>query len=487
MSNITDIDNMEKACMELSIEDVVETFDNTPVPNEMIGWIQTKYICTRASNLHLEIEVAWRKLLSVAGLAEDEIRKKQHDLEYYYRKLVANYPKAAEFLERAFKDAVDFYGVQTRVDGLRHCASLEKYLHETATGKHFNAMRYWLLANKRLEDADYASIKGVFLDLHREILVSTREMFIGNADYTPQTVTEHLDMQIRHDLLSSINTVVNAHNLTCTRIDVEEFYKRFAINPMDSLKEAFDKNFGFDNRLESESTKHLYHAMLESRRGVGHYDLYDVPLRYFLRSFELVSGLSERLGAPVACEWIGDGKTKALLHPLNRPDEFLGEIHKYTNGSFGVTLAMNGLHRESARAKSCEQALRYVSDAMSEDVYLQINNAPFELHVALKDGYGRVFRSEVEWVAGNVAGLPERTVISFWNSIDSLKLGEHVQAISEFAGEACTVFEGTVEWLSEDNTEVKLKGHELLDVSYKYDLPSSARQHMSPVNQGQDG
>ena len=142
---------------------------------------------------------------------------------------------------------------------------------------------------------------------------------------------------------------------------------------------------------------------------------------------------------------------------------------------------MNGLVKESARAKSCEQALRYVSDAMSEDVYLQINNAPFELHVALKDGYGHVFRSEVEWVAGNIAGLPERAVISFWDGTNSLKLGDDVQAISEFAGEACTVFEGTVEWLSEDNTEVKLKGHKLLDVSYKYDLPHNTRQHMRLV------
>lgn len=466
MSNRTDIDNMERACMELSIEDVLETFDNTPVPNEMIGWIQTKYICTRASALHLEIEIAWRKLLDAAELAEDEIRKKQHNLEYYYKKLVANDPESAEFLERAFKDAVDFYGIQTRVDGLRHCDSLEKYLHKTATGKRFNDMRYWLLTNKSLDDADYESINGVFLDLHREILVSTHEMFLGNADYTPQAVTERLDMQIRRDLLSSINTVVNAHNLTCTRIDVEEFYRRFATNPMDSLKEAFDRNFELESAFESKAAKHLYVKLLNGERTIGRYDMDAVPLRYFLRSFELVSGLSERPGASVACEWIGDSKTKALLHPLNRPDEFLGEIHKYTNGSFGVTLAMNGLLRESARAKSCEQALRYVAHAMSEDVYLQINNGPFEVHVALKEDYGSVFRSKGEWVGVGADSSPVTScTISFWNSIDSLNLDDHVKAIHNSKEGYCWVFEGMVEWLSEDNAEVKLKGHKLLDVS----------------------
>lgn len=455
MSNITDIDNMERACMELSIEDVVETFDNTPVPN---GWIRAKYLCTRASALHLEIEIAWRKLLDAAGLDEDEIRKKQHDLEYYYRKLVANYLESAKFLELAFKDAVDFYGIQTRAGGLTHCESLEKYLHETATGKHFNAMRYWLLANKGLDDADYESINGVFLDLHREILVSTRELFVGNTRYVPKTLTESVNGRIMHNLDSSIS-VICASNGQYSQNDAERIHRRFATNPMDSLKEAFDKNFELDNRLESEVTKYMYHTMSERRRGVGRYDVYDVPLRYFLRSFDVVSGLSERPGAPVACEWIGDGKTRALLHPLNRPDEFLGEIHKYTNGSFGVTLAKI---RKSARARSCKQALRYVSDVMSEDVYLQINNAPFEVHVALKDGYGRVFRSEVECVAGNVADLPDQAVISFWDGTNSLKLDDHVKAIHNSKEGYCWIFEGMVEWLSDDNTEVKLKGHKYL-------------------------
>ena len=158
-----------------------DLFNYFPFPKS-----EAKSVSQRGPEAHLSIEKAMKFLLHRKAVKTG----RSHGLESLLN-LMNEADK--EYLERAFREAVEFYLINPTDNGMGHTESLAKYLDKTGSEKFFTLMRYWHIENPT-EDKMNKIIK-LIPAIHSELLYAMLELLM--PIHAPlRTVNDRVEDQI---------------------------------------------------------------------------------------------------------------------------------------------------------------------------------------------------------------------------------------------------------------------------------------------------
>ncbi len=182
------MDTMERYRIERSIEDVIAMLDSAPMHRDMLIEENIVQLTNRAPIAHLAIERGLKALITDTGATREDT----HSLKRLYRALIKCDEKSAIFLDKAFKDAIDFFGFNANIPGLRHLRSLDDYLSKTGHDNAFNALRYWAIGE---QPNGVNPIYLISLSVHRELLCAVASVVRPGPN---ETVSERVEHVLRH-------------------------------------------------------------------------------------------------------------------------------------------------------------------------------------------------------------------------------------------------------------------------------------------------
>ncbi len=141
-------------------------FDAVPMSDDVLLSHKLAAYTTRAALLHSSLEIGMKCMAPA--------HKNTHQLVKIYRGLSKS---DRELLDKAFKDAVSFYGFQVDRDEWTHMSDFDTYLTETGDKDLFLNLRYWALegepslAHRRMPD----------LRINREMVRFISNVIRGNS------------------------------------------------------------------------------------------------------------------------------------------------------------------------------------------------------------------------------------------------------------------------------------------------------------------
>ena len=164
------------------LEEYLRQYDLMPAANDMLWQVNLANTTVRANPVHTGLEVGMKELLKEQR-TDKEIRGMEHNLDKCYRALPQKYQDA---LERAWQDAVEFYGHDVNRPWLEHLRNLDAYFKATGSNEQFRDYRYW---HQKSDASDFdkvpepwASAPVICLHLNREILRYLADLISGKGN-----------------------------------------------------------------------------------------------------------------------------------------------------------------------------------------------------------------------------------------------------------------------------------------------------------------
>ena len=190
-------------------------------------------LTNRAPIAHLAIERGLKVLIDDAGGTAEDI----HSLNTLFRELGKWDASSADYLVKAFDDAVNFFGYNVNVSRFGHFRSLYDYLSKTGTENAFKAFRYWA----RGESSKVDPIPFISPPVHRELLCALCCLFIPNRR---ETVSDRVEREVGHSMFSGRHI---SYVPTTPKKQSVQWYKNWLFNTHTSrrtaLEDAVDKGF----------------------------------------------------------------------------------------------------------------------------------------------------------------------------------------------------------------------------------------------------
>ena len=200
------MDELEDYKIPESIEDAIDILDSTPVRPDLVEGFVFVQLANRLPLAHLAIERGLKELIIRASINFDPI----HDLKKHYEKLQECDSASADFLARAFQDAVNFYGYNTKREGFKHYQSLIVYFSKTGTKEVFEVLRYWPIGEVSQSGNPFHDISPqIQRELLRAILLLFRPLRDENGFDCWETVSERVRDDVSRTMLASA-TIANS-------------------------------------------------------------------------------------------------------------------------------------------------------------------------------------------------------------------------------------------------------------------------------------
>ena len=175
---------MEQYKIEASIRDVIHILDSAPIQADMIEERNVVQLTNRAPIAHLAIERGLKALIAQARGPQN----RTHSLNKLYMELVKYDSDSAEYLSKAFKDAVKFFGYNFNTKGFRQFRSIDEYLSKVGGEKAFDELRYWAIGEF---DKSNSPVAYISLPIHRELLCALECLCLSGFRATVSVRVEH--------------------------------------------------------------------------------------------------------------------------------------------------------------------------------------------------------------------------------------------------------------------------------------------------------
>ena len=459
------MDIMEKYRIQESIKDAIVILDSAPMHRDLSPDTNAVRLTNRAPIAHLAIERGMKSLINESGGCADPI----HALNKLYRDLCCHDKAAADYLAKAFDEAVMFYGYNINVKGLTQFRSLQDYLGKVGTEKAFQALRYWAIegSNSQANPMPYIS-----LPIHREILWALWCAFLPSRR---ETVADRVDNEIAHAMFDARHKHIGYSPDDTSKEQAVHGYFNWLFKEhstrRSALKEAVDKNFVLGKEeFVDELLREAYEELKKSE---------DPAMQYFLGRLSYLHKGSQRRNRDAVpdIQWSGEGEYRGMV--VTPAGTFLGFIEKFADGGCGITPSEPGLVRITAIAESVGDAKHYLVNRLTRMASCVIKGERKQLRLCVKEHFGfRSTSSDRVWSSTDPEGGTASYDVEFWDACHGMKCGDSV-AIGVVWNEvdtAASVLYGTVEDV--ENQKVSIIGSDV------WTLKRSLEEWLTRTTQG---
>ena len=430
--------NRYRYTIQKSINDVIHSLDSSPIHVDLIPEINSMQLANRMHPAHLAIETGLKALIkNVKGKWN-----KTHSLDRLYRDLRDCDEASADYLGKAFEDAVRFFGYNVNVERFEHFRSLEDYLVKVGTKDAFQDLRYWAIEEPSKEDP----IPRICPLVHRELLCALRCLFLPNRR---ETASDRVERKVAQ-AMSRGGYIAYVADDTQKKQSVQ-WYKNWLCNTHTSsrlaLKEAVDKGFSItDDEFVIEMLRDAYNELRQSE---------DPAVQYYIRTLEYLPKGSQRRnpGAIPEIEWHQEDQSGSVVTPAGT---CLGFIEKYADGAWGIEPLGGSAY---ATAWSIADAKHYLVNGLTRQVTVTVSGEPKQLRAVT--GQDSFHPSNPSWTPDIEDPAYE---VEFWDANHGLRPGEEVsmELQSDAVQRLVSVLEGTVTKVEEQ--KVSVTGTDCADV-----------------------
>ena len=343
---------MQEFAVRFSIADALQILDDSPIRPDIVTQVTLVQISNRVPIAHLAIERGLKFLIQING-GEFEWR---HDLHIHLRALRELDPSAVAFLEKAFDDTTEFYGLNPNRSDLGHVRSLDTYLSTVGTADAFERMRYLELNPEQ----DEPLFRKIWPTIHREILLAISQLYISNRSET-ETINGRVERTV-HDALFPTEKLFyspgSAHEASIKR------YVDWILNHTSrqaALTDAFRQDFAIGDEFMNAIVSQAYQALAQSQ---------DPAIKYLTSRINVLPRQPRDVIPPV--EWLGPQKEKhgTVLTPGGTT---LGFVEKTPDGIWHITPLREGAVGISDRAQSQTDARSYLAQLLTDSCTVTVN------------------------------------------------------------------------------------------------------------------
>ena len=391
-----------------SVVDVIRILEAIPVEGATVPQVTVVELMNRASIAHLSIERALKFLIRRAG---GPLIKK-HDLGKQYRDLQQYDSGSADFLEDAFKSAVQHYRYNPNATDMKHLKTLERYLDVAGSAKIFQDIRYWEL-DQPLSDV---LVHRVGLSLHTELLHALSEILLA-PDRCMEKVQDRVEREVQQAMFPTIELGFSPGTPKERSVhSYLEWAQGFGTS-CEALNDAVQRGFEFGDELMGLLTKNAYRTLLASR---------DSAVRYFTNTLDLVSKQSRDL---IPCvEWFGqeENKSGVVKSPAGT---ILGWIERGPDSLWYITSYLGGVGGVYGKARTQTDARCYLARLLARQARVSIGELNKTLTVVNEGHY--FFQQNYDaydWERGEAredASWTHR--ITFWEKSHGIENGKDIR------------------------------------------------------------
>ena len=434
------MDTMDRYKIEASIKDVISILDSSPIQPDLIAETNIVQLTNRAPIAHLAIERGMKALITEAGGSAEC----KHGLHKLYRALKEVNQESADYLARAFEDAVGFFGYNVRTKGFKQFRSLDDYLTKVGTDKAFEALRYWAIG----ESSKGASpISYISLAIHRELLCALWCLFLPSRR---ETVSSRVECEIA-------NAMFNRRDINYSRDDVTmkqsvTWYWNWVFKEhstcRSALEEAVDRKFIIKDNDEfvSRILSDAYADLQQSN---------DPAVQHYLSTLAyLPKGSQQRIPDAIPeIEWIDDMKTRGVV--ITPAGTHLGFIQKFADGGWQIVPETEGLVQGRAVAEALADAKAYLVRRLTKQVIVTVHGESKQLRIVNeRDHFPTVWTADVEISSLSFDGPPYK--LEFWDANHGLSPGVSVsiELRAERNHGFVSILEGTITTVEEHKVSI---------------------------------
>ena len=425
------MNTVDRYKIQESIKDTIAILDSAPIRPDLVYETNAVQLTNRAPIAHLAIERGLKVLINEAGGTAEDI----HSLNTLFRELGEWDASSADYLAKAFDNAVNFFGYNVNVGRFGHFRSLYDYLSKTGTENAFKALRYWA----RGESSKVDPILFISPPVHRELLCALWCLFLPNRR---ETVSDRVEREVAHAMFSGRHI---SYDVSDTQKEKSvQWYKNWLFNTHTSsrlaLKEAVDEGFSVnDDEFVSQTLWDAFNELGQSK---------DPAVRYYIRTLTYLPRGSQRRNpdAIPAVEWHQEDQSGSVVTPAGT---CLGFIEKYADGAWGIEPLEGGL--AYATAWSVADAKHYLVNGLTRQVTVTINGESKQPRIVT--GQDSFHPSNPSWTSDIEDSTYE---VEFWDANHGLRPGDEVsmelqaEAVQRFV----SVLKGTVTEVEEQKASV---------------------------------
>ena len=441
------VDRMDRYKIQASIKDVIVILDSAPMRRDLVTEMNIVQLTNRVPIAHLAIEKGLKALIKEAGGTFES----RHRLQKLYEVLSTCDVKSANYLAKAFGDAVKFYGYNINVSGFMQFRSLDDYLSKVGNDSAFDLFRYWAIGETGKGESP---VPYVSLPLHREILQALCCSFLPTRR---ETVSERVEREVAPAMLD-VRHIGYSEGDTAKKDSVHWYLSWLGSHTTrcSALGEAVGCDFAIknDDKFVSQTLHHSYYDLLQSK---------DPAVQYFVRTLTYLPK-GTRLRNPDAIpeiEWLNQAHTfGSVATPAGTS---LGFIEKYADGGWGIEPSQDGLVQVTDTATSVADAKNYLVNRLTREATITANGESRRLRVVSESDFFLPFIRTMD--VGDPTVLSPRTLeydLEFWDGKHGLRPGDQVlvELHTERSNAYGSILEGTV--VSVVEQKVSITGMETL-------------------------
>ena len=424
------MDRMDRYKIQESIKDTIAILDSAPIRPDLVYETNAVQLTNRAPIAHLAIERGLKVLINEAGGTAEDI----HSLNTLFRELGEWDASSADYLAKAFDDAVNFFGYNVNVGRFGHFRSLYDYLSKTGTENAFEALRYWA----RGESSKVDPIPFISPPVHRELLCALWCLFLPNRR---ETVSDRVEREVAHAMFSGRHI---SYDVSDTQKEKSvQWYKNWLFNTHTScrtaLKEAVDEGSSVtDDEFVTQTLRDAFNELGQSK---------DPAVRYYIRTLTYLPRGSQRRNpdAIPEVEWHQQDQSGSVVTPAGT---CLGFIEKYADGAWGIEPLGGSAY---ATAWSVADAKHYLVNGLTRQVTVTVSGEPKQLRIVT--GQDSFHPSDPSWTPDIEDPAYE---VEFWDANHGLRPGDEVsmELQSEAVQRLVSVLKGTVTAVAEQKVSV---------------------------------
>ena len=412
--------------MQHSVEDTITVLENAPVRADMVIELTIAQIMNRVSIAHLSIERTMKFVITEAGGP----LVKNHDLPSRLKELRQYEPDSAQFLEEAFKEAVQHYRYNANSSHMKHLQSLETYLEATGSDKDFQDIRYWELSQSTADTL----IRQIYLSLHIELLRAVGELLMP-----PGKTKETVSTRVERAVINAMESQNLAYAPGTEReLSVKSFLKWLGgfKNPREAMTKALTEGEAPSDEFKLAILRKAHQQLADST---------DPAVRYFA---QMLTVLPHQPRDAVPCvEWLGPEKYRT--GNVSTPGgHHLGFIFHRSDGLWNIKPSRDGSVMISNIAETQTDARCFLASLLTRPTWATINGNETDLRIMggeydlFRRSYQQVVKRDEET---DNAQWPTYEV-HFWDNEHGIAEGDNVKlkVPSHRFGNTADVLEGTV-------------------------------------------
>jgi len=403
------MDELKTFTLRESISDAIGILDSAPIRSDMFPQMYFLQIGNRIPMSHLAVELGLKGLIretaeqasshEVLAWLEDGRKGRTHSLASLYSKLREVDDERAKFLAEAFQNAVKFFGYDTKRDGFAHFRSIDSYLSIVATGKVFEALRYWVIEGTPEQEEIIGLISP---EIHREILCALRCLFFPTHR---ETVSERVEREVSIAMFDSVELSYNTRDIKKKLLVEWYMHWLFEENSTgcEALKEAKDRDF-----IIRDGDDFIEHMLRRAWTKLGQSE--DPAVRYFASRLTYLPEGSQTQdpNAIPKIEWTNEGLSCKIETPSGI---CLGFARRQPDGAWSILPMQSGATGTIPPAVKLKDAANFLLQRLTRQVTINVSD--------------RIIQTRIVWDKDLFVGNG-RCELAFWDAEHGLAGGDHV-------------------------------------------------------------